>query len=189
MAFATEDLCIGFFRDCWQAGRVTFPQGGHVLEIGSAEGDWLSPMHRERPDLELVGFDYRPARGPRDVSSVMGDVLLTQKFQPASFDAVVSISTIEHIGLGAYGDPICERGDSITMYRIGHWLKPGGICYFDVPYREHGFEAHDKFRAYDDATLIDRLIEPSGLYVTHRQVFTPSHPDAPYIACVLQKAA
>ena len=182
----STDLCIGFFTDVWNGGHVGFPQGASVLEIGSAEADWIGPMLDARPDLRIVGIDWRGAKNTRVIT---GDVLTTE-WPPASFDAVVAISTIEHIGLGCYDAPVDEAGDTKTMQRIAEWLKPGGVCYFDVPYRPHGpYAVHSNFRAYDPEHLDARLLTPSGLKKEYAQVFNAKNADAPYIACVLRKAA
>jgi hypothetical protein len=52
---------------------------------------------------------------------------------PIIFDAVLSISSIEHNGLGRYGDPIDPLGDISAMRSIKKMLVPGGLCYLAVP--------------------------------------------------------
>jgi SAM-dependent methyltransferase len=49
------------------------------------------------------------------------------------FDAAVSISSFEHDGLGAYGDPIDPNGDLKTMKKLKGIVKPGGLLYLNVP--------------------------------------------------------
>ncbi|MDP2848342.1 MAG: DUF268 domain-containing protein [Humidesulfovibrio sp.] len=55
---------------------------------------------------------------------------------PDAFDACLSISSMEHDGLGAYGDPINPNGDLETMQRTLKVLKPGGLLYLSVPVGE-----------------------------------------------------
>jgi len=52
---------------------------------------------------------------------------------PVQFDAAISISSIEHDGLGRYGDPLNPNGDIIAMHRIKQMIKDGGILYLAVP--------------------------------------------------------
>lgn len=52
---------------------------------------------------------------------------------PQQYDAVVSISSIEHDGLGRYGDPINPHGDLEAMSRLKSFLKPGGLLFLAVP--------------------------------------------------------
>ena len=183
------------FADVYATGALVFPPGVHVLEVGCSEADWMTPMLAERPDLQLTGIDWR--RCPRPGTVIHGDVL-SHDFPLASFDAVVGISSFEHIGLGHYsGDPLNEDGDVQCLRRVAAWLKPGGWVYGDVPYgpayHVHGTE----YRAYDEAALQARLV--GDLTVVGRwywdqsrpslRVGTPPNPHTvQYVAVVAQKS-
>jgi len=52
---------------------------------------------------------------------------------PETFDAILSISSFEHDGLGRYGEPINPNGDLEAMEKTKHMLKPGGILFLAVP--------------------------------------------------------
>ena len=52
---------------------------------------------------------------------------------PTRFDVAVSISSIEHDGLGRYGDPIDPNGDLRAMAEFKDLLKPGGLLLLAVP--------------------------------------------------------
>ena len=49
------------------------------------------------------------------------------------YDAIFSYSSIEHAGLGRYGDPLNPNGDIETMEHIYRTLKPGGLCVVGFP--------------------------------------------------------
>jgi len=49
------------------------------------------------------------------------------------FDACVNISSVEHDGLGRYGDPIDTDGDLKTMAHLVKFVKPNGNHYLAVP--------------------------------------------------------
>lgn len=161
-----------------------FPQGAHVLEVGCAEADWSAPMKALRPDLHITSLDVRKCK--RDAADVLvvGDVMTPERFPSASFDAIVSVSTIEHIGLGGYGDPRHPDGDTIAMGRLRSYLKPDGWMYFDVPYG--AYEVHGSWRRYDEATLQQRLL--AGWKERARMVIEVDHPDSPYLALTVTPA-
>ena len=52
---------------------------------------------------------------------------------PRKFDVAVSISSVEHDGLGRYGDPIDPTGDLKAMQKIKELLKPDGWLILGVP--------------------------------------------------------
>lgn len=49
------------------------------------------------------------------------------------YDSIVSYSSIEHSGLGRYGDSLNPRGDIEAMDEIYKSLVPGGLCFLGIP--------------------------------------------------------
>jgi len=125
-----------------------------------------------------------PSPRPGADELVLGDLLNASLFPPASFDVVIAVSVIEHVGVGRYGDTIDPDGDIRAMQNIKRWLKPNGLMYMDVPYRPTG--SSTPFRQYNEADLQARVI--NGWKVVDREHFSPQHPDGPYVALVLKPA-
>ena len=69
-----------------------------------------------------------------------------------SVSVVSIISTLEHIGLGRWGDPIDPEGDIKTMQEIRRVLKRGGHCILTIPfgYPTVVFNLH---RIYDEGRI------------------------------------
>jgi len=53
---------------------------------------------------------------------------------PVSFDTVIVLSVLEHMGLGDYGDLKVPDADSLAVNRISEWLSPGGSLLVSVPF-------------------------------------------------------
>ena len=49
------------------------------------------------------------------------------------FDFAISHSSIEHSGMGRYGDEMNPYGDVITVARVNCLLKQGGVFFMGVP--------------------------------------------------------
>ena len=49
------------------------------------------------------------------------------------FDCLLSVSSIEHDGLGRYGDPINPDADLETMDMLRSYVKPNGLFFITVP--------------------------------------------------------
>jgi len=49
------------------------------------------------------------------------------------YDSIFSYSSIEHSGLGRYGDDLNPDGDLETMMYIHKSLKPNGLCFLGIP--------------------------------------------------------
>lgn len=178
-----HDVCLSFWAVALDKQWIDFPPSAKVLEIGCAEADWQTPMLALRPDLHLVGVDWRPCVRPGVM--LQTDVMQPAVFQPETFDAVVSVSAIEHIGLGAYdGDPTDPDGDSKVMRNAHRWLKRGGWLYLDVPYG-NTFEVGEQYRRYNDAAVTQRLLP--GFAVRHWAKCDVDHADSPYLALLLDR--
>jgi SAM-dependent methyltransferase len=78
-------------------------------------------------------YDYRPANiGLSNLHSLRGDLMNL----PFPSDSIVSIScmhTIEHIGLGRYGDPIDPEGDLKAINELKRVTAIGGSLLFVTP--------------------------------------------------------
>lgn len=200
-AFCSQDSCVSLFGAVWETGILDFRPHARILEIGCAEGDWQTPMLAARPDLLITGIDWRECSRPGEV--IRGNVL-TYNWPKETFDAIVCVSSIEHVGLGHYEqDPLDVDGDTHALERAMRWLKPGGWVYADVPYGTEYKVVGTSHRVYDDSAIASRLIVP-GLterarwFSTWRdddhRLHTAPQPDPPdwsrfwYVALVAQKA-
>ena len=59
--------------------------------------------------------------------------LQVEKGQMPLFDGVVTYSSIEHSGLGRYGDALNPWGDILAVARAGCLTKPEGFFAINVP--------------------------------------------------------
>lgn len=167
--YTGNDPGLALFTACLRAGAPMpiaplprpFGQNMRVLEIGCNEADWLHLAGEAWPDAWFVGIDTRaPHANERDGRLLRCNAnALDRSIYPAeSFDAVVSLSALEHMGLGHYGDPKDPDGDTVAFGNILHWLKPDGWLYFDVPYDPTGYRVQGtECRVYDEAAIASRL--------------------------------
>ena len=145
----------------WDLARSLLPSltpGSRVLEIGYRDTPWAKWCKRAEPSLSVTAIDWRKLMPQEGVETLQGDIL-AQEWPRHSFDCVVGISSFEHIGLGHYeSDPLRVDGDVALVGKIRDWLKPGGWCYFDVPFAPEGyFVKGTKCRVYDEPHLFERF--------------------------------
>lgn len=78
-------------------------------------------------------YDYRPAAlNLSDLISKRAD-LTKLHFETDSIESLSCMHTIEHIGLGRYGDPLDPEGDVKAIDELKRVVKPGGSLLFVVP--------------------------------------------------------
>ncbi|WP_367865131.1 DUF268 domain-containing protein [Pedobacter sp. WC2423] len=78
-------------------------------------------------------YDYRPADlHLSDLKSLSGD-LMNLPFKSDSIESISCMHTIEHIGLGRYGDPLDYDGDIKAINELKRVLAANGSLFFVVP--------------------------------------------------------
>lgn len=167
--YSYGDPAITLFTRAMERFKFTIPSHSNILELGCAETDWLERMNCCDRSYQLTGVDARPQDRPEiGFTFVQGDAANPRLFYPETFDWVVLLGALEHFGLGFYGDPINDDGDTQTMRNVMYWLKPGGFVYFDVPCNPtYSIRPNRHFRTYAPASIQERLIVP-GLVEVNR---------------------
>ena len=78
-------------------------------------------------------FEVRPtSSNDARVEVRVQDLTYSEDVEP-EFDLVTCLSTIEHVGLGRYGDPIDPWGDVKMARNLRRLLRPGGIMLLSFP--------------------------------------------------------
>lgn len=177
------------FAYAWK--RLSLPRGARVLDLGSPK-DLAIFLARHRgfqvtatdilPDAVALGRRYAIAQGldgagpGRVLSEVQDGRALS--YPDDSFDAVYSVSVLEHIP---------DRGDTAAIRELVRVVKPGGPVVVTVPYDDRYRETyvqHDVYerarvgdeavffeRHYDNAALTERLIDPSGATLVDLEIW------------------
>ena len=99
------------------------PSSRRILDFGCVED--LLPIHLASLDYHVTGIDFRQYPFThKNFNFIQADIL---SWDPPEeeFDTVISISTIEHVGLSSYGDPVCPDGDRITIEKLWKSLRKG----------------------------------------------------------------
>jgi SAM-dependent methyltransferase len=130
----------------WALQRV----GGarRVLDVGCSTSDYLADLAQAEParDRRVCGLDPDAPRPIRNVGVVKGTIVASP-FPPASFDLILCISTVEHVGLPIYGQHEFPHGDILAMRHMRCLLAPGGRLLLTVPFGRA--QVNPWFRIYD----------------------------------------
>jgi SAM-dependent methyltransferase len=129
--------------------------GGKIADVGAVES--LVALSLAMLGYDVTAIDLRPYpfEHPK-LRSVTGPVEDWDE-RPETFDAIVCLSTIEHVGLGAYGeDATDDRADIAAMKRMRELLKPGGLLVLTTRF---GTAGEDEFQRTYDRPRLEELLE------------------------------
>src|SRR5207248_5226784 len=97
-----------------------------ILDVGAAES--LVALSLAMLGYEVTALDLRPYSFEHPRLCSVNAAVEEWKHENESFDAVVCLSTIEHVGLGAYGEDAKDgRADLDAMKRMRELVKPRGL--------------------------------------------------------------
>ena len=111
-------------------------KNGRVLVVGS-ESPWVEAYVLNEGAKEVVTLEYGRIQSKHSKIKTMIPSEFQKSFLNGSlglFDAVVTFSSVEHSGLGRYGDRLNPWGDIITVARTWCVTKDKGSLVIGVPY-------------------------------------------------------
>lgn len=131
-------------------------------------------------------YDYRPAKLElNDLTSERAD-LLSLPFKNASISSISCMHTVEHIGLGRYGDELDPDGDLKAIKELKRVTARNGDLLFVVPigkakvlFNAHRIYSYSQIIKYfgDEFELRDFFLVPDNA-VTHGVIYNATEKDA-----------
>jgi len=137
-----------FFLRCLVRAEVSTTT---IVDMGGGYSySTVVPMLLRLPNSHIISIDvlHHRRRSRYNVTYVTGNCTDTP-LPNDSADVVALISTLEHVGLGRYGDPLDVHGDLRAMQEARRVLKPGGHVVVTVPYG-YPTVVYNLHRIYDD---------------------------------------
>jgi SAM-dependent methyltransferase len=139
-----------------------------ILDVGSYRGFILGLLSH----FDVTTVDVRSRQPISEKETVVTCDAKRLTFPGNTFDLVVSLCTVEHIGLGRYGDDFDPDGDKAAMREMIRVLKPGGHLIFSTNITQaQPSIAYNAHRIYSREMLRNRC---QGLTPVEERVFSPS---------------
>lgn len=120
-----------FHQDLWVAQRILANNPVKHVDVGSRVDGFVAHVAVFRA-IEV--FDIRPLLSTVPNITFSQADLMAADFPIRDYaDSLSCLHTLEHFGLGRYGDPVMYDGYQRGWDNLHKILKPGGTFYFAVP--------------------------------------------------------
>jgi len=121
-----------------------------ILEIGCSDSPIF--MHLLNLGYQVTGVSLDDCQFSHPNFKFYKKNFFDCDFKENSFDVIILLSTIEHVGLNVYGNKLIDdEGDIKLMEAAYKTLKPGGIVILTTPYGHYG--VRETYRVYDEKRL------------------------------------
>ena len=146
------------------------------VDVGSRTDGFVAHVASFRP-IEV--FDIRPLHSTvANITFVQADMMQLGDNLIACTDSLSCLHTIEHFGLGRYGDPIRANGHLEGLDSLYQMLSPGGKFYLATPIgpQRIEFNAHRVFdvayllRQFQDRYKVDQFSYVDDVGDLHKHV-------------------
>ena len=157
LTFKNEDVQTGgghyFYQDIWALRHLARIKPKMHYDVGSR----LDGFTGQATSICAVTYvDIRPPTFELpEFSFIKGDIL-NLPFANESIQTLSCLHTIEHIGLGRYGDPINPEGYDRTLLELQRVVSPGGYLLLSMPVGKERTEFNAQ-RILDPMNCILRL--------------------------------
>lgn len=118
----------------WILANIKNYPGGAVLDFGSGPSAGLG-QKLVQMGFKVTCLDLRPPKSltfPSNLKYIQRDIL-NANILPFSFAIIISNSTMEHAGLGRYGEEEESDQDLRIMQLFKKFLRPSGIVLLTIP--------------------------------------------------------
>lgn len=146
-----------FWQDLWASTLITEDNPKIHYDIGSRVDGFIAHLACQKKKIVLI--DIRPLKSKIDgVNFIQSDATNLENIRDESIGSLSALCSLEHFGLGRYGDPLDPDACFKAFKSIQRVMKPEGKIYISVPIgTEHlEFNAH---RVFYPSTIVDNFDE------------------------------
>ncbi len=142
-----------FWQDLWAAKLIYKSGVKSHFDIGSRIDGFIA--HLLAMDIKVTLIDIREfPQKIENLHTIISDATRLSQIDDGSIDSLSALCSLEHFGLGRYGDPVDPEACFLCFEAIQQKLKSGAHLYISVPIGKERveFNAHRVFFA---KTIVD----------------------------------
>ncbi|RAX54309.1 hypothetical protein CCY99_04420 [Helicobacter sp. 16-1353] len=153
-----------FVQDIWGARKVAKNAPKVHYDVGSSVAGFIA--HCLSLGQKIVLIDIRKMDNKMDTkflnkngdfTYIQADATNLANIASNSLESLSALCSVEHFGLGRYGDEVAPNAWAEALRAFQRVLKPGGKLYISVPVGQIDKVCFNAHRVYKPQTIIDTL--------------------------------
>ncbi len=147
-----------FLQDIYIAKKIAQSKVKEHYDIGSRVDGFIS--HLLCFEINVTVLDIRPLpQKIENMNFIEADATNLVNIDDCSISSISALHSLEHFGLGRYGDPIDPDSWKKAMKAMQRVLKKGGYLYVSVPISNDNAIYFNSHRVYNPKTVVDTFNE------------------------------
>ena len=137
-----------FWQDLWAARLIVKSGVKNHFDIGSRLDGFIAHLLAAGMDVTMIDIREFPGQ-VEHLNTIVDDATSLHQISDESIESLSALCSLEHFGLGRYGDPVDPEACFKCFDNIQRKLKKGGRLYISVPIGKERveFNAHRVFYA------------------------------------------
>ncbi len=142
-----------FLQDLWAAKKIIDGRPDNHFDIGSRLDGFIAHLLSAGIPVKMIDIRKFPVE-IEGLDTIVDDATELKHIEDSSITSISALCSLEHFGLGRYGDPVDPEACFRCFERIQKKVKKGGKVYISVPVGKERieFNAHRVFKAQ---TIVD----------------------------------
>lgn len=147
-----------FWQDLWAAKLIWKSKVKEHFDIGSRIDGFIAHLLAMGIDVTMIDVRKFPKQ-VEGLHTIIDDATTLKQIPDESIESLSALCSLEHFGLGRYGDPLDPESCFKCFINIQKKLKKGGHLYLSVPVGKERveFNAHRVFYARTIIECFDEL--------------------------------
>jgi hypothetical protein len=160
-----------FWQDLFMAQKIFFDKPKTHLDIGSRIDGFIANIASFR-EVQVLDIREQTTKIP-NVIFKQADLMDSSslKNHTGQYESISCLHTIEHFGLGRYGDPIMVDGFDVGFENICSMLSDDGTLYLSTPISNRSYVEFNSDRVTDYKKVLE-IAEKLGLIIVEFRTIT-----------------
>ena len=161
-----------FFQDIWVAKQILLKSPSVHFDVGSSINGFVAHLLAASQRVVIGDIRQLPYGVDENLHSIFFDLQDSSLSEIRSYKSVSCLHTLEHVGLGRYGDKIDPFGSIKALKLIAKSTSSGGDVYISLPTASTSKVNFNSERLFSPQYILNMFHE-SGLSIIKGFIYYP----------------